>query len=169
MQEGLSAIGVIPFIRRETPHQHASNTALWILRAPTLARVWSIERHAKRRPIHLRWKLIPDKSPTAAGRGDRSRKRSKGRLNTEVGLRSAIDRGEFFVEYQHLVSLCDNSIADVETLVRWEHPLRGRIGPHQLTPEITENSENSVTHDIELSISVFEGLRRWGAARTLGG
>ena len=112
---------------------------------------------------------FPDKSPTAAGRGDRSRKRSKGRLNTEVGLRSAIDRGEFFVEYQHLVSLCDNSIADVETLVRWEHPLRGRIGPHQLTPEITENSENSVTHDIELSISVFEGLRRWGAARTLGG
>ena len=112
---------------------------------------------------------FPDKSPTAAGRGDRSRKRSKGRLNTEVGLRSAIDRGEFFVEYQHLVSLCDNSIADVETLVRWEHPLRGRIGPHQLTPEITENSENSVTHDIELSISVFEDLRRWGAARTLGG
>ena len=112
---------------------------------------------------------FPDKSPTAAGRGDRSRKRSKGRLNTEVGLRSAIDRGKFFVEYQHLVSLCDNSIADVETLVRWEHPLRGRIGPHQLTPEITENSENSVTHDIELSISVFEGLRRWGAARTLGG
>ena len=112
---------------------------------------------------------FPDKSPTAAGRGDRSRKRSKGRLNTEVGLRSAIDRGEFFVEYQHLVSLCDNSIADVETLVRWKHPLRGRIGPHQLTPEITENSENSVTHDIELSISVFEGLRRWGAARTLGG
>ena len=112
---------------------------------------------------------FPDKSPTAAGRSDRSRKRSKGRLNTEVGLRSAIDRGEFFVEYQHLVSLCDNSIADVETLVRWEHPLRGRIGPHQLTPEITENSENSVTHDIELSISVFEDLRRWGAARTLGG
>ena len=112
---------------------------------------------------------FPDKSPTAAGRGDRSRKRSKGRLNTEVGLRSAIDRGKFFVEYQHLVSLCDNSIADVETLVRWKHPLRGRIGPHQLTPEMTENSENSVTHDIELSISVFEGLRRWGAARTLGG
>ena len=68
----------------------------------------------------------------------RSRKRAKERLNTELGLRSAIDRDELFVEYQPLMSLSDNSIAGVEALVRWEHPLVGRIGPDHFIPVAEE-------------------------------
>lgn len=69
---------------------------------------------------------------------NRSRQRSKERLNTEVGLRSAIARGELFVEYQPIISLCDNSIHGAEALVRWEHPLLGRIGPDHFIPVAEE-------------------------------
>jgi EAL domain-containing protein (putative c-di-GMP-specific phosphodiesterase class I) len=69
---------------------------------------------------------------------NKSRKRSQERLNTEVGLRSAIARGELFVEYQPIISLCDNSIHGVEALVRWEHPLLGRIGPDHFIPVAEE-------------------------------
>ena len=69
---------------------------------------------------------------------NRSRKRAKERLNTELGLRTAIDRGELFVEYQPIVTLSDHSIAAVEALVRWEHPLLGRIGPDRFIPVAEE-------------------------------
>ncbi|MGK0274853.1 MAG: diguanylate cyclase (GGDEF)-like protein/PAS domain S-box-containing protein [Ilumatobacter sp.] len=69
---------------------------------------------------------------------NRSRKRAKERLNTEVGLRSAIDHGELFVEYQPMVSLLDNSIYGAEALVRWKHPLLGRISPDHFIPVAEE-------------------------------
>jgi diguanylate cyclase (GGDEF)-like protein/PAS domain S-box-containing protein len=69
---------------------------------------------------------------------NKSRQRAQERWNTEVGLRSAIDRGELFVEYQPLVDLCDNSISGVEALVRWEHPFLGRIGPDHFIPVAEE-------------------------------
>ena len=69
---------------------------------------------------------------------NRSRTHAQDRLNTEIGLRSAIDRGELFVEYQPIVALRDNSIYGVEALVRWEHPLLGRIGPDQFIPVAEE-------------------------------
>ena len=63
-----------------------------------------------------------------------SRQRAIERFDIEVALRMAIDREELFVEYQPVISLHDKSISGVEALVRWEHPVRGRIGPDDFIP-----------------------------------
>ncbi|HWG98127.1 MAG TPA: bifunctional diguanylate cyclase/phosphodiesterase [Pilimelia sp.] len=46
-----------------------------------------------------------------------------------TALPAALDRGEFVLEYQPLVSLDDGALRAVEALVRWEHPRLGRIPP----------------------------------------
>ncbi|MBQ1013319.1 EAL domain-containing protein, partial [Micromonospora sp. M51] len=46
-----------------------------------------------------------------------------------AGLPAALDRGEFVLHYQPIVSLLEGSMLAVEALVRWEHPELGLIGP----------------------------------------
>jgi EAL domain-containing protein (putative c-di-GMP-specific phosphodiesterase class I) len=53
------------------------------------------------------------------------------RLRIENDLRRAIERRELRLEYQPVVSLRDRSIVSVEALVRWQHPMRGLIGPEE--------------------------------------
>lgn len=52
------------------------------------------------------------------------------RLAMEAGLRRALERGEFVLQYQPLVSLKDNSMVGVEALVRWRGP-NGLVPPEQ--------------------------------------
>ncbi|WP_217144017.1 bifunctional diguanylate cyclase/phosphodiesterase [Streptomyces sp. AC627_RSS907] len=46
-------------------------------------------------------------------------------------LRPAIDRGEFALEYQPLVSMEDGRVRGVEALVRWNHPQFGVLSPNR--------------------------------------
>jgi diguanylate cyclase (GGDEF)-like protein/PAS domain S-box-containing protein len=46
-----------------------------------------------------------------------------------ASMPAALERGEFFVEYQPLVRLSDGVIIGVEALVRWRHPRFGVLGP----------------------------------------
>jgi diguanylate cyclase (GGDEF)-like protein/PAS domain S-box-containing protein len=50
-------------------------------------------------------------------------------LKMETELRQAMDRGEFAVHYQPVVSLADGRVAGFEALVRWNHPERGLVPP----------------------------------------
>lgn len=54
-------------------------------------------------------------------------------------LPMALQRGEFFIEYQPLVRLSDGRVNGAEALVRWCHPLRGVLGPDQFIP-LAENT-----------------------------
>lgn len=53
------------------------------------------------------------------------------RYAVSVRLPMALDRGEFFIDYQPLCSLSDGSLAAVEALVRWRHPDFGVLGPDE--------------------------------------
>ena len=56
------------------------------------------------------------------------------RLQLEADLRGALDRQEFSVFYQPIVSLASGEIAGFEALVRWQHPVRGMISPLDFIP-----------------------------------
>ncbi|MFF1685619.1 MULTISPECIES: putative bifunctional diguanylate cyclase/phosphodiesterase [unclassified Streptomyces] len=51
-----------------------------------------------------------------------------------TALPAALERGEFFIEYQPLVRLGDGSVRGAEALVRWLHPQHGVLGPDQFIP-----------------------------------
>jgi len=51
------------------------------------------------------------------------------RLQLETALRKAIERQEFRVFYQPIVSLTNGRIAGFEALVRWQHPDTGLVSP----------------------------------------
>lgn len=53
------------------------------------------------------------------------------RLQLETDLRRAIERKEFQVYYQPIVSLSTGKIIGFEALLRWQHPQRGMVSPNQ--------------------------------------
>ncbi len=60
------------------------------------------------------------------------------RLQLETELRQAVERQEFRIHYQPIVSLATGFITGFEALVRWQHPCRGLILPAEFIPVATE-------------------------------
>ena len=60
------------------------------------------------------------------------------RLQLETDLRHAIERGEFRVHYQPVISIRTGRISGFEALVRWQHPVRGLISPAEFIPAAEE-------------------------------
>ncbi|MBE9127970.1 MULTISPECIES: EAL domain-containing protein [unclassified Coleofasciculus] len=56
------------------------------------------------------------------------------RLQLETDLRRAIERQEFRVYYQPIVSLLTGKIIGFEALLRWQHPQRGLVSPGEFIP-----------------------------------
>ena len=55
-------------------------------------------------------------------------------LQLETDLRYAIERQEFFLQYQPIVSLDGFNLCGFEALVRWQHPERGLVSPIDFIP-----------------------------------
>jgi diguanylate cyclase (GGDEF)-like protein len=55
-------------------------------------------------------------------------------LELENDLRRAVERQEFLVYYQPIVSLTTGRISGFEALVRWQHPIRGLVSPTEFIP-----------------------------------
>ncbi|MGZ8842450.1 MAG: EAL domain-containing protein [Pyrinomonadaceae bacterium] len=55
-------------------------------------------------------------------------------LKMENDLRRALDREEFRVYYQPIVSLDNGQLAGFEALIRWQHPERGFVNPSDFIP-----------------------------------
>ncbi len=61
------------------------------------------------------------------------------RLELELGLRRALERGELFLEYQPALDLTADRVYGVEALMRWRHPVRGVLPPAEFLP-VAESS-----------------------------
>ncbi len=59
-------------------------------------------------------------------------------LQLETDLRRAIERQEFILHYQPVVSFKTNQITSFEALIRWQHPERGLVSPLEFIPVAEE-------------------------------
>jgi diguanylate cyclase (GGDEF)-like protein/PAS domain S-box-containing protein len=62
------------------------------------------------------------------------REKALDRLSLESDLRAAVDQREFLLLYQPLVTLATGRITSFEALIRWNHPVRGLVGPNEFIP-----------------------------------
>ena len=60
--------------------------------------------------------------------------RSLAIMQVEKDLRLAIEREEFCLHYQPIISLINGEIVGFEALVRWNHPQRGLVSPAEFIP-----------------------------------
>ena len=56
------------------------------------------------------------------------------RVQMEHTLRQALENGEFLLEYQPEIDINSGRTIGVEALIRWRHPQRGILQPHQFIP-----------------------------------
>jgi diguanylate cyclase (GGDEF)-like protein/PAS domain S-box-containing protein len=61
------------------------------------------------------------------------------RFELETMLREALERQQLHLVYQPQVTLATGRIAQVETLLRWNHPQRGLISPVEFVPVAEES------------------------------
>ena len=73
------------------------------------------------------------------------------RLGLETELRRAVERHEFRLWYQPIVSLADRRVMGFEALVRWQHPDRGLLEPGAFLRVAEE-------------LGVLENIDRWALA-----
>ena len=60
-------------------------------------------------------------------------------LTVEAEMRRALERGEFTLHYQPVLSMRDGRVSSVEALLRWNHPTRGMVPPMDFIP-VAEDS-----------------------------
>ncbi len=70
---------------------------------------------------------------------DALHQRALDRLELGGELPRAIAGGELVLEYQPIVELDGGAVAGLEALVRWDHPVRGRLGPDQFIALAEQN------------------------------
>ena len=56
------------------------------------------------------------------------------RYTLSQALPAALEHGELFLEYQPIIDLADGHTRAMEALVRWNHPVRGLLGPGEFVP-----------------------------------
>lgn len=61
------------------------------------------------------------------------------RMELETSLRRALEREEFFLEFQPIIRASGDCLVGAEVLVRWQHPVKGRVMPGTFIPA-AENS-----------------------------
>jgi len=73
------------------------------------------------------------------------------RMKLGVGLRQAVDRKEFELLYQPIVSLTDQTPQAAEALIRWNHPDLGMLEPDSFIP---------IAEEIGISAAIGEWVLR---------
>jgi len=82
------------------------------------------------------------------------------RLETRLALHEAIDGQQFAVQYQPIVDVETGQITGVESLVRWQHPTRGLLGPYHFI-DLAEESGAIVAIGSWVLGEALEQFARW--------
>ncbi|MEG3436809.1 EAL domain-containing protein [Pannus brasiliensis CCIBt3594] len=90
----------------------------------------------------------------------RSKRQAEARLQLETELRRALDRQEFQLYYQPIVSLRTGKLAGFEALIRWPSAERGFISPGQFIP-IAEETGIIVPLGQWILRSACRQMREW--------
>jgi diguanylate cyclase (GGDEF)-like protein len=85
---------------------------------------------------------------------------NKNDLVIETELARALERDEFFVEYQPLCDARTGKLTAVEALVRWNHPVRGRLAPIEFIAA-AESSGLITALGQRVLLKACEQLPRW--------
>ncbi len=92
------------------------------------------------------------------------------RLQLETDLRFAIERNEFELYYQPIISLETATLEGFEALVRWNHPQRGLVPPNEFIP-ISESTGLIIPMTVQILHSACSQVVKWqnkyGGARPL--
>jgi EAL domain-containing protein (putative c-di-GMP-specific phosphodiesterase class I) len=82
------------------------------------------------------------------------------RLRLEEDITRALERNEFFVEFQPVVDLTHRELLGVEALVRWNHPEQGLVMPGAFIPT-AEESGQIIELGRRVLIEACCGVRAW--------
>jgi EAL domain-containing protein (putative c-di-GMP-specific phosphodiesterase class I) len=85
------------------------------------------------------------------------------RLGLELDLRHAISHGDFTLHYQPVLAFDSGRIAEVEALVRWNHPQRGLLLPADFVG-LTEETGLIVPLGRWITTEACRQLRQWQTA-----
>lgn len=81
-------------------------------------------------------------------------------LQLETDLRNALDRQEFRLQYQPIISLKTGKIIGFEALIRWQHPQSGLLNPNQFIQAAEEAGLIARICEWVLRVACFD-LRQW--------
>jgi diguanylate cyclase (GGDEF)-like protein len=82
------------------------------------------------------------------------------RLQLETELRRALERGEFRLHYQPIVSLHDRRLVGFEALIRWQHPERGLLPPGEFL-DVAQDAGMLTRMDAWVLAEACREARRW--------
>lgn len=82
------------------------------------------------------------------------------RLQLETDLRFAIERSEFELYYQPIISLESATLDGFEALVRWNHPQRGLVPPNEFIP-ISESTGLIIPMTVQILHSACTQVVKW--------
>jgi diguanylate cyclase (GGDEF)-like protein len=75
-------------------------------------------------------------------------------------LRRALRADEIVLHYQPQVALGTGKVVGVEALARWQHPVRGLLGPHQFI-QIVEHTTLSHEFTAHVLVAALDQVRAW--------
>jgi EAL domain-containing protein (putative c-di-GMP-specific phosphodiesterase class I) len=82
------------------------------------------------------------------------------RMQTQSDLRRGIDDGQLVVYYQPIVAVPTGEVLGFEALVRWQHPVRGLLGPGEFI-EVAEESGLIVPLGAEVLAQACAQVAKW--------
>jgi diguanylate cyclase (GGDEF)-like protein/PAS domain S-box-containing protein len=86
------------------------------------------------------------------------------RYRLAADMPKALGDRQFFLEYQPIVQLDDRAVVGVEALLRWQHPVLGRLGPDQFI-DLAENTRMIVTLGQRVIREACRQARAWRGMR----